>query len=201
MRRLCLAVMIPWLWVAAVAAGHGQQVAEDVKVSQEVVRESAGEPAGPERWKTYLFFFWHLDHLDRTADEQAKLGNESAAAAWRSHEQVVAGLEEPEGDALKQVAYDCLQALAEKDAEIQEAAADFRTQHPNGEYLTAPLPAELHELWQERVQIIDQRIERLRSLLGEERFQTLDKYVRTNFVPVEQKPVLVTAQENAGGSR
>jgi hypothetical protein len=198
MRRFCIAVVISWLGVAAWAVARAQEATEPPQSAPARPVESLKKTPA---WMNYLFFFWHLDHLDRTADEQAKLGNESAAAAWRSHEQVVSGLEEREGDTLKQVAYDCLEALEKKDAEIQEAVTDFRNQHPDGAYLTAPLPPELHALWQERIQIIDQRIERLRSLLGDERFQVLDKYVQTTFVAVEQKPVLATAEENVGGSR
>jgi hypothetical protein len=146
---------------------------------------------------TYAFFFSHLDHLDREADRQAALGNEPAAKEWRSHEQLAAGLDAQEASLLKQVAYDCNLALRKKDAEIQTSAAAFHAAS-KAESHTATPPLDLQVLWQDRVQIIHQHIDRLRSLLGEERFRALDSYVLANFAPVQVSPAAAAAK---GGSR
>jgi hypothetical protein len=145
---------------------------------------------------TYAFFFSHLDHLDREADRQAALGNEPAAKEWRSHEQLAAGLDAQEASLLKQVAYDCNLALQKKDAEIQTSAAAFHAASEAEPHAITP-PLDLQVLWQDRVQIIHQHIDRLRSLLGEERFRALDSYVLANFAPVQVSP----AAAAKGGSR
>lgn len=132
---------------------------------------------------TYSFFFTHLDNLDRAADKEAALGHEKAAVEWRTHEQLAAGLDAQEARLMKQVAIDCNQLVAEKEAQIRALMDDFRQQHPNGEFLTLPKPQELYVLWQDRLQIIDRHIDQLRSALGEEGFGKLDSYVRANFVP------------------
>jgi hypothetical protein len=158
----------------------------------------------PPAWVTYSFFFWHLEHLDQTADEQLALGNKSAATEWRTHEQVAAGLEAREGSLMKQVAYDCLQTLEDKDVEIQAAVKAFHKKYPDGGFLTAPIPEELNALWRERIQIVERQVDRLRSLLGEERFLALDGYVKSTFVPAVEQPAAESpaadaTAENAGG--
>ena len=132
---------------------------------------------------TYAFFFTHLDNLDRAADKEAALGHEKAAVEWRTHEQSAAGLDAQEARLMKQVAYDCNQLVADKETEIRALMAGFRQQHPNGEFLTLPKPQELYVLWQDRVQIIEQHIDQLRSALGEAGFLKLDSYIRANFAP------------------
>jgi hypothetical protein len=147
---------------------------------------------------TYSFFFSHLDHLDQEADRQAALGNEQAATEWRTYEQLAAGLNAHQGKLLKQVAHDCNQALEKKDREIRALVKAFRDQHPNGAFLKAPPPPELEVLWQGRLQIIDQHIAQLRSLLGEERFLYLDAYVHSAFASDQVSRVTAPVK---GGSR
>jgi hypothetical protein len=218
MHRLRVTTTISWLWLAAAMAVQGQQapgkLVRPLDPPLPVSLESGAPGALPPDsthppkplqktpvWVTYVFFFGHLEHLDQAADEQVALGNKSAAAQWRTHEQVAAGLEAREGNLLKQVAYDCLQALEDKDVEIQAAVQAFHKQYPDGGFLTAPIPEKLNTLWQERIQIVEQQIGRLRSLLGAERFLALDGYIRSTFVPAIKSPAAAdaTAAENAGG--
>jgi hypothetical protein len=215
MHRLRVAATISSIWLAAVMAVQGQRVPDKLPATLDPappVFKSAGqgtlppESANPPKplqkppaWVTYLFFFGHLEHLDQAADEQVALGNKSAAAEWRTHEQTAAGLEAREGSLMKQVAYDCLQALDDKDAEIQAAVKAFHKRYPDGGFLTAPIPEELRALWRERIQIVEQQVGRLRSLLGEERFLALDGYVRSSFVPAVQSPAAATTAETEGG--
>jgi hypothetical protein len=139
-------------------------------------------------WVTYLFFFSHLDFLDRAAIKEEAARNPQAAADWRNHEQLAAGLDARQGALLKQVANECLEALKTKDAEIQKAIKAFHEQYPDGAFLKAQIPPELHALWQQRVAIVDGQVDRLRSLLGDEGFRKLDSYVRANFIPTVVQP-------------
>ena len=214
MHRLRVATTISSIWLAAAMAVQSQQAPDRLPGRQDppppfslesgdkaAPPPDSGQPSKPLQkapaWVTYLFFFGHLEHLDQAADEQVALGNKSAAAQWRTHEQVAAGLEAREGNLLKQVAYDCLRTLEDKDAEIQAAVKAFHKRYPDGGFLTAPIPEELRALWRERIQIVERQVDRLRSLLGEERFLALDGYIQSAFVPAIKSP----AAENAGGVR
>jgi len=132
----------------------------------------------------YEFFFSHLNHLDKEADRQTALGNEAAAKLWRSHEQLAAGLDAQEANALKNVAFDCNKSLAKKDTEIRIVAKAFQQANATQGSRSLTPSSDLQVLWQDRVQIINQHIDRLRSLIGEERFQALDTYIRANFAPI-----------------
>ena len=216
MQRLRVAATISSIWLAAAMAVQGQQMPEKLlgpldpapplsleSGDRQALPPDSAHPSKPLQkaptWVTYVFFFGHLEHLDQAADEQVALGNKSAAVEWRTHEQVAAGLQAREGNLLKQVAYDCLQALEDKDLEIQAAVKAFHKQYPDGGFLTAPIPEKLQTLWQERIQIVEQQVGRLRSLLGEERFLALDGYIQSTFVPAVKSPV--AAGENAGGAQ
>lgn len=135
-------------------------------------------------WVTYFFFFSHLDALDRAAAEEEARGNLQTAIDWRSHEQLAADLDGRQGALLKQVAAECLTAVAAKDAEIEKGLQAFRNEHPDGGTVTAPPPPELQALWQQRIDVIERQISRLQSLLGDEGFHKLDSYIRANFAPV-----------------
>jgi hypothetical protein len=157
-------------------------------------RAAGGSAASPPAsraappWVTYLFFFSHLDFLDRAADKEDAARNPQAAADWRNHEQLAAGLDARQGALMKQAARECLKAMEAKDAEIQKLIRDFREQHPNGAFLKAQPPPELEALWQQRIAIVDGQVDRLRSLLGDEGFHKLDSYVRANFIPTVVQP-------------
>jgi hypothetical protein len=146
-------------------------------------------------WATYWFFFSHLDSLDRAAAEEEAHGNLQTAIDWRHHEQLAADLDAKQGALLKQVAAECLQAVAAKDEKIQKGLQAFHDAHPDGSFVTAQLPPELQALWQQRIAIIERQIRRLQSLLGDEGFHKLDSYIRANFVPV----VVEAGQDAAEG--
>ena len=88
---------------------------------------------------------------------------------------------------MKQIAAECVAAVEAKDEEIQQGLKAFQEQHPDGAFLQAHLPPELKVLWQQRINVIERQIERLRSLLGDD-FHKLDSYIRANFVPVVVEP-------------
>ena len=75
-------------------------------------------------------------------------------------------------------------------------ATSFSARLSAEELQTAPVPLELDALWQERIEIVDRQIYRLRALLGEERFHALDAYVRASFAPT-----VVPAGSAKGGAR
>jgi hypothetical protein len=194
--------------VTVVAVGHGQEVPDAARAPQGPARLGAVKKIDPGKlpsaagsesvpaWMTYSFFFKHLENLERTADKQAALGNESSAAAWRTHEQLAAGLDASEAGALKEVAHDCIQAVEAKDAEIQTMATALHARQSGEALVTAAAPPDLEALWQERIEIVDQQVHRLRALLGEERFLALDSYIRARFTPV-----VVPSGSVKGGAR
>lgn len=217
-RKIYVVTVIPWLWLAAAAMGQSHSINEKaLKLKKPVPTPTAqssaqslsqtkegiqdgGTVASSQKtplWATYSFFFWHLGQLDQMADEQEALGNAEAAKAWRTYEQLASGLDAREGEVLRRVARRCVQALAAKDAEIQAAVGAIRAQHPKGDLATVAVPAELQALWDERVQIVQERIDHLRALLGEERFQVLDHYVQTSFVPTV-KPATAGGETQGG---
>jgi len=136
----------------------------------------------------YLLYFRHLANLDQVAAQREAEGKEGRG--WRSHEQRAAGLSEEEGNILKQVAYDCIQAVTEVDKKIQNVIANFHAQHPQGEYLRVPPPPELTQLEEEKMQTINLHIEQLESRLGEDAFKKLTSHVSNNFkASVKQLPI------------
>lgn len=169
---------------SAMASLGANAEAEDLEAED----PEAPPPAAPlarsaPDWVTYLFFFSHLDALERAAEEDEARGDLQAAKEWRTHEQLAAGLDERQGALLKQVAAECLEAVEAKDEQIQKGLEAFREEHPNGAHLQAHLPPELKVLWQQRINFIERQIGRLQSLLGDD-FHKLDSYIRANFVPV-----------------
>jgi hypothetical protein len=141
----------------------------------------------------YLLYFRHLANLDQVAAQREAEGKEGRG--WRSHEQRAAGLSEEEGNILKQVAYDCIQAVTEADRKIQNVITNFHAQHPRGEYNRVPPPPELPQLEKEKTQIINAHIEQLKSLLGEDAFNKLAAHLNRDFktsvkrLPVQSPPL------------
>jgi hypothetical protein len=186
MRILRVAVIIIVnVWIVLSAVGQtpistGSQAAS----SQPVAAPSAPADTTPAPiWVTYHFFFFHVENLDRVAAEEDAKGKEGGK--WRTHDQRAAGLSEEEGKILHQKAHDCNQEVNNTDAKLQARVRDFHGQIPNEQiHDIASLP-ELDQLWQQRIQIINSYVDRLRSMLGEESFQKLDSYVRSNFQPVK----------------
>lgn len=133
-------------------------------------------PRIPDR-VVYRFFFAHLENLDRVASQLEAAGKDGKG--WRSHEQRAAGLSADEGAALKRVAADCNLAVKQHRARMRAALA---ARPGRGKSFQEPSP-ELRQLAQDGEQIVDRRIEELRSRLGEPAFQKLDSYLRKSFKP------------------
>lgn len=165
--------------VAAPAPQDQVQKLQDI-LTRPVPKHKPDDPV-PSPSTIYHIFFMHLAQLDSVAAKMeagGKSGNH-----WRTHDQVLAGLTAAEGDALKKVAYDCNQAMAEQNVKIQNEITSIRRQSPKGQGLT-PTP-ELDQLWSGRAQIINSYIGQLHSRLGETSFKKLDAYVKRNFVPTK----------------
>lgn len=126
----------------------------------------------------YRFFFRHLAALDELAASRDAVGK---GDVWRTHEQRAAGLTGAEGQAMKQVAFDCNRAVAGLDERYRGTLADIRAQIPRGQPMPAEHRAELRRLRQERTQIVRAHVEQLRSALGGASFQKLDAYLHARF--------------------
>jgi hypothetical protein len=163
--------------------GESPQVVSDLALSDRLVADT---PTPPD-WVTYNFFFRHLAALDKVADKREAIGKTEEAAAWRTYEQRSAGISAEAAAILKQVAYECNDAVNAQDERLQSAAVAFkaaRERSPQKEAsLQAPAPPEVMQLWDERSQIINARIDQLQSRLGTEAFGKLDRYVRAAFRP------------------
>jgi hypothetical protein len=113
----------------------------------------------------FHFFFQHLVNLDAAADAAEAADNTLDASAWRTLDQVAAGLTEQEGTILKGVAYGCIQALQDHDTGVQARPIPGGDEPP------------------ERMQIVSAAIDQLRTQLGEDVYQTLASYVQETFGP------------------
>src|SRR5437660_12724905 len=179
-----MAIVIAHAWIVLPAVGQTPtSTGLQATSSQPVPVPSAPADTTPAPiWVTYHFFFLHVENLDKVAAEEEAKGKEGAK--WRTHDQRAAGLSEEEGKILRQKAHDCNREVNEVDAKFQAGVQDFHGQVPNEQVRkVTPLP-ELDQLLQQRIQIINSSVDRLRSMLGEESFQKLDSYVRSNFQPV-----------------
>src|SRR5215213_5365777 len=131
-------------------------------------------------WKVYRAFFVHLAHLDQLADQNQASGNLDIANGWRTLDQQKAQLSDSETQILKQVAYDCNDQLKTLDATIQAQLTSFRSQYPNGKFLSIPVPPDLSQSFDQKAIIVNSCIDRLKTGLGAS-FQKLDTYVQANF--------------------
>ncbi len=127
----------------------------------------------------FELFFNNMSVLNQVADKDDKAGDHISAAAWRTHDQRAAGLNDAEGQILREITLDCLRALKEQDAKFQAAAEKFRAQLKPG----APIqiPPELVQMDEDRKKIMSDHIERLREALGDASFNKLDTYVHSSF--------------------
>jgi hypothetical protein len=126
----------------------------------------------------FEFLFNNVSALDQIADSDDKAGKHIEAAAWRTHDQRGAGLNDAEGEILQDVALDCLRMLKEQDAKIQALAEKFRAQLNPGTPIQ--VPAELVQMVENRKAIVRDHIERLREALGDASFNKLDTYVHSS---------------------
>jgi hypothetical protein len=137
----------------------------------------------PDRF-LYEVFFNNMAVLDQVADREEQAGNHEQAMGWRTYDQRLAGLNDAEGQILKEVEVDCMRAVHEQDKKFQAAARKFRLATGGG--ITAPIPPELFQMNDERYAIIQRQIDQLRVALGESSFQKLDRYVHAVFAPHNQ---------------
>jgi hypothetical protein len=129
----------------------------------------------------YRFFFLNIGLLEDAADRDERRGDTRRASLWRTHEQRAANLTETEGAMVKQVAFECNQAVKDEDAKIQAEISDFRAQARGDR--SVPPPPEFVTLGDERKAIINAHIDKLREILGDSSFQKLDSYVHSAFRP------------------
>lgn len=163
----------------AVAAAHASlaqsQPAADPAPTARPGLAAAGGAALPEEVR-YRLFFRYVAHLDAFAADLAKKGDTKAAAAWHTVLQRRAGLSDQEGEVMKRIASDALQALAANEAQLKPALATFRAQRLDAK--SAP-PQEIQQLQAARREIVPSHVEQLKEQLGEVAFKKLDAYVGT----------------------
>ena len=127
----------------------------------------------------YLIYFRHLANVDQVAAAREAEGKDGHG--WRTHEQRAAGLTDGEANLLKQIAYDCLQAVAETDGEMENVPASIPDQHPFGGFLRPPRQTVLAQLEDQKTQIITAHINQLKAQLGDDGFNKLATYLAQTF--------------------
>lgn len=143
-------------------------------------------------WVIYEVFFNNMFVLDQVADQDDKNGDHQGAALWRTHDQRAAGLNDAEGQIIKEVMLDCNRAVKAQDEKLRDALRKFRLR--TGGDITAPVPPEMYQIHDERIAIIKAHIDQLRVALGQSSFQKLDTYIRAEFGFKKANPA---AQGNA----
>lgn len=136
----------------------------------------------------YRAFFLNMSALDQFADREERAGRRESALRWRTYDQAALGLNDAEGEILKEMERDCNHAVRESDNKATAAIRNFRAK--SGGDVTAPLPDEILQMVGERETIMNSCIERLREALGKSSFQKLDHYVQSAFQPrmISPKP-------------
>ena len=134
----------------------------------------------------YRFFFQIVENADHQAEKMESEGKN--ADELRTHYQREAGLTADEGTTMKQIAYECNQALKDRAARKAEAREAYGTawrpscctQGVHSHDATEP-PHETRDL-------VNSFTERLRSMLGESSYQKLDAYIKRNTRNAPPKP-------------
>jgi hypothetical protein len=147
----------------------------------------------------FEFLFNNISALDQVADSDDKAGDHISAAAWRTHDQRGAGLNDAEGDILQEITLDCIRALKKQDAKIRAGGEKFRAQLKPGPPIQ--IPPELVQLSEDRKKIVSDHIEKLREALGDASFNKLDTYVHATFhaemvVPKPASPSVTTTEKS-----
>lgn len=127
----------------------------------------------------FELFFNNMSVLNQVADKDDKAGDHISAAAWRTHDQRAAGLNDAEGQILWEITLDCIRILKENDAKIRALAERDRAQMTPG--VISPASVEMIQTFEDRKKIISDHIERLREALGDASFNKLDTYVHSLF--------------------
>jgi hypothetical protein len=143
----------------------------------------------------FELFFNNMGALNQVADSDEKAGKHVSAAEWRRYDQKGAGLNDAEGDILRETVLDCLRMLKEQDVKIRASASKDRAQATPG--VIGPTPPELIQLVEDRKKIVSDHIESLKEALGDASFNKLDTYVHSSFhaeviVPKPATPSLST---------
>jgi hypothetical protein len=147
----------------------------------------------------YETLFDNMATLDRIAEQDDRQGKHEMAALWRTHDQRAAGLNETEGEILKEVALDCHQAIQQQNAKINALLQKLDAQRVPG--VRVQPPPELIQMNQDRTAIIQAHIEKLREALGESSFAKLDHYVRSTFHAEVTKPSQQPSSTPAKGKK
>ena len=127
----------------------------------------------------FELFFNNMSVLNEVADKDDKAEDHIAAAAWRTHDQMAAGLNDAEGQILREITLDCVRILKENDAKIRALAERDRAQATPGTII--PASPEMIQTFEERKKAINDHIERLREALGDASFNKLDTYIHSSF--------------------
>lgn len=127
----------------------------------------------------FELFFNNMSVLNEVADKDDKAGDHETAAAWRTHDQTAAGLNDAEGQILREITLDCVRLLKEKDAKIRALAERDRAQMTPG--TVVPASPEMIQTFEERQKIISDHIESLREALGDVSFNKLATYIHSSF--------------------
>jgi hypothetical protein len=151
------------------AAGVNSPVVTAPLESQSVIPQSA----------LFELFFNNMSVLNDVADKDDKAGDHISAAAWRTHDQRAAGLNDAEGQILREITLDCIRMLKEKDAKIRALAKRDSAQMTPG--VIKPASVEMIQTFEDRKKIMSDHIERLREALGDASFNKLDTYVHSSF--------------------
>lgn len=127
----------------------------------------------------FELFFNNMSVLNQVADKDDKAGDHISAAAWRTHDQRAAGLNDAEGQIMREIVLDCIRILKENDAKIRALAERDRAQMPPG--VASPASVEMIQAFEDRKKVVNDHIERLREALGDASFNKLDTYVHSSF--------------------
>jgi len=127
----------------------------------------------------FELFFNNMSVLNEVADKDDKAGDHITAEAWRTHDQRAAGLNDAEGQILREITLDCVRILKKNDAKIRALAERDRAQAPPGTII--PASPEMIQAFEERKKAVSDHIESLREALGDVSFNKLDTYVHSSF--------------------
>jgi hypothetical protein len=142
--------------------------------------------------------------LNELANKDDKAGDHISAEAWRTHDQRAAGLNDSEGQILREITLDCVRILKENDAKIRALAKRDRAQATPGTII--PASPEMIQTFEERKKAISDHIERLREALGDASFNKLDTYIHSSFhaeviAPKSATPSTVIIEKNQKESK
>lgn len=162
----------------ATAGAAGQNGSSPLTTSQLPSIAQTGQSAVPS-YLLYKFLFDNVTMIEQLADKDDREGKHEMAARWRTNQQRAAGLNETEGDILKEVALDCHRAVQEQDAKIKALLQKLDAQRVQG--VVVPASPELDQMLKSRNEIIQAHIDKLKEALGESSFAKVDHYVRSSF--------------------